>query len=135
MASLDGGQNEMYVSPQIETILGYSQKEWLEDPVLWFTRLHPDDRERWHVEFSRTCAAGEHFCSEYRFMARDGRIVWVHGEAQMVRDNQGQPLFLQGVAFDITQQKEAQEALRRSQNELEELVKQRTAELSTESGH
>ena len=75
MAALDDGGNEIYVSPQIEQILGFTQKEWLEDPILWYTRLHPDDRERWHLEFSRTCATGERFSSDYRFVARDGRVV------------------------------------------------------------
>jgi PAS domain S-box-containing protein len=75
MAALDAGANELYVSPQIESLLGFSQKEWLEDPVLWHRQLHPDDRERWHQEFARTCAGGEHFRSEYRFLARDGRVV------------------------------------------------------------
>ena len=46
MAALDRDDNELYVSPQIEALLGFSQKEWVEDPVLWYTRLHPDDRER-----------------------------------------------------------------------------------------
>src|SRR5688500_1115275 len=39
-AALDGGANELYVSPQIEALLGYTQREWLEDPILWYIRLH-----------------------------------------------------------------------------------------------
>src|SRR5690349_15920761 len=112
LAALDGGVNELYVSPQIEALLGFSQKEWLEDPILWYTRLHPEDRERWHLEFARTCATGERFRSEYRFLARDGRVVWVHGEAHLVRDEAGRPLFLQGIAYDITEKKKAEEVLR-----------------------
>src|SRR5687768_16834964 len=76
MAALDEGLNELYVSPQIEQLLGFSQKEWLEDPVLWYTRLHPQDRDRWHLEFAQTCATAAPFRSVYRFIARDGRIVW-----------------------------------------------------------
>ena len=91
MAALDGGDNELYVSPQIESMLGFSQKEWLEDPILWYRQLHPDDRVRWHTEFAQTCAMGKHFHAEYRFLARDGRMVWVHGEAQVVCDPQGNP--------------------------------------------
>src|SRR5947209_15989087 len=88
LAALDGGVNELYVSPQIESLLGFSQQEWLADPVLWYTQLHPEDRQRWHQEFALTCASGERFRSEYRFQARDGRVVWVHGEAHMVRDEE-----------------------------------------------
>ena len=129
LAALDGGANELYVSPQIEALLGFSQREWLENPVLWYTQLHPDDRERWHREFARTCAAGERFQSEYRFLARDGRVVWVHGEAQVVRDEAGRPLFLQGMAYDITGRKRAEEALLSINVELERRVRERTAQL------
>ena len=132
MAALDESANEreLYVSPQIETLLGFSQKEWLEDPVLWYTRLHPDDRERWHEEFARTCASGEPFRSVYRFLARDGRVVWVHGEAKVVRDDDGRPLFLQGMAFDITAIKQAEEELKALNQTLEQRVAERTGELA-----
>lgn len=103
--------SELYVSPQIENLLGFTQRQWLEDPVLWYRQLHPDDRDRWHVEFARTCSTGEPFDSVYRFIARDGRVVWVHGYAKLVRDRDGRPLFLQGVAFDISQRKQAEEAM------------------------
>jgi PAS domain S-box-containing protein len=127
MAALDDGVNELYVSPQIETLLGFSQKEWLEDPVLWYTQLHPNDRERWHEEFARTVATGEPFRSVYRFRARDGQVVWVHGEAKVVNDDDGRPLFLQGMAFDITAIKQAEEELKALNQTLDERVKERTA--------
>ncbi len=114
MASLQGDENELYVSPQIETMLGFSQEEWLSDPILWYRQLHPDDRGRWHAEFARTCALGQHFRSDYRFLARDGRIVWVRGEAQVTRDDRGNPLYIQGMAIDITTIKQAEDALRHS---------------------
>jgi PAS domain S-box-containing protein len=130
MAALDEGVNELYVSPQIEELLGFSQREWLDNPILWFTQLHPEDRGRWHEEFARTCATGEPFRSVYRFVARDGRVVWVHGEAQVVRDKDGRPLFLQGVAFDVTGIKRAEEGLRALNQTLEERVAERTRELA-----
>lgn len=114
MAALDESAaaiSELYVSPQIESLLGFTQQEWLEDPILWYKQLHPNDRERWHLEFAKTCATAEPFDSIYRFVARDGRVVWVHGHAKVVRDRDGRPLFLQGVAFDITEGKRAEEAM------------------------
>jgi PAS domain S-box-containing protein len=111
MASLDATQQELYISPQIESLLGFTQTEWLDDPFLWFRQLHPEDREKWIAEFARTCATGAHFRAEYRLLARDGRIVWVQGECQIIRDDDGRPVFLQGIAFDIGHIKRAAEDL------------------------
>jgi PAS domain S-box-containing protein len=109
-APFDEEVGELYVSPQIEKLLGFTKEEWLNDPVLWHRQLHPEDRERWHLDFARTCASARPFRSEYRFLARDGREVWVQGEAMVVRDRDGRPQFLQGVAFDITERKKAEDA-------------------------
>jgi Amt family ammonium transporter len=107
MASLDETQQELYISPQIESLLGFTQEQWLEDPFLWFRQLHPDDREKWIQEFARTCATGANFRAEYRLLTRSGEIVWIQGECQIVRDDDGRPVFLQGVAFDISHIKRA----------------------------
>ncbi len=109
MASLDATAQELYISPQIENLLGFTQAEWLENPFLWFRQLHPDDRDRWVQEFARTCAMGVHFRAEYRLLARDGHIVWIQGECQVIRDDDGRPVFLQGIAFDISHIKRAAE--------------------------
>src|SRR5205823_5749316 len=61
-------------------------------------------------------------------VARDGRVVWVRGEAKVVKDDHGRPAFLQGVAFDITAIKQAEEELRLLNQTLEERVRQRTEE-------
>jgi PAS domain S-box-containing protein len=111
MAVLGQGRNDVYISPHIEALLGYSQKEWLEDPFLWYTRLHPEDRALWNEEFTRGCLRGGPFRAECRFLARDGRVVWVHGEARILKDDLGRPTVLQGVAFDTTEVKQAHEVL------------------------
>jgi PAS domain S-box-containing protein len=118
MASLEEGDNEIYIGPQIEALLGFTQKEWLDDPVIWFRQMHPDDQERWNAEFARGCAVGGPFRADCRFFARDGRTVWVHGEARVIRDENGQAQFIQGVAFDITEIKEAEERMREAQETL-----------------
>ena len=124
MASLEGGLSEVYVSPQIQTLLGFSQEEWMSNPVIWFRQLHPDDRDLWNREFARGCMSGGPFRAECRFIARDGRVVWVHGEARLVRDDEGRPALLQGVAFDITESKRAEEIVKESLREKELLLKE-----------
>ena len=140
LAAMDESANELYVSPYIEKLLGFTQQEWVENPILWYTQLHPDDRERWHAEFTRTVARGDKFQSVYRFIAKPDperpeqpRVVWVHGEAQLVRDEAGRPLFLQGVAFDITPMKRAEEDLKALNASLEQRVIERTAEVEARS--
>src|ERR1700716_3367964 len=110
LASLAGGQNEIYVSPQIESLLGFTQREWVSDPVLWYRQTHADDRDRVSLEFAALCLTGEPFRDVVRMVTRTGDIVWVHAEARLVRDHQGQLLFLQGVGFDVTEQYRAREA-------------------------
>ena len=107
MAALDDSVQELYISPQIEQLLGFTQEEWLANPFLWYQQLHPEDCEAWVREFARTCSTGAHFRVEYRMIARDGRVVWVQGQCQVIRDADGKPLFLQGIAFDITHLKQA----------------------------
>jgi PAS domain S-box-containing protein len=131
MASFENGLSEIYVSPHIETMLGYTAREWIDDPILWYQRLHPEDKQRWNLEFSRTISWAEPFKADYRFLAKDGRVVWIHGEAKVVRDADGQPSFVQGIGYDITELKEAEEVLKRSREELETLVAARTAQLAS----
>ncbi len=128
MAPLDGSTSELYVSPQIEELLGFSAQEWLEDPFLWYRQLHPDDQVRWTESFATTCFSGERFRAEFRFLARDGRVVWVHGEAKLVMDENGVPSFLHGVAFDITERKRAEEATRAAYEEIRRLTDQLRAD-------
>jgi PAS domain-containing protein len=59
MAYLDRGIGEAYVSPQIEAALGFSQQEWLEDPVRWYSQIHPDDKQRWSVEAAEMFLSGK----------------------------------------------------------------------------
>jgi PAS domain S-box-containing protein len=120
LATFEEGLNDAYVSPQIENLLGYSQREWLENPVLWYQRLHPDDRDRWNNEFARTVAAGEPLRSAYRFLAKNGRVVWIHTEAKIVHDESGKPVFIHGIGIDITTLKEAEQRVREYAQRLEQ---------------
>ena len=116
MAYLDRGIGEAYVSPQIEAALGFSQEEWLEDPVRWYSHIHPDDKQRWSTEAAEMFLTGNPLRSAYRVVARDGRVIWFHCEAKMIRKEDGEPWFIHGVGFDITDLKRTEEALQEERN-------------------
>src|SRR6202040_2294104 len=118
MAYLDKGIGEAYVSPQIEAALGFSQIEWLEDPMRWYQQIHPDDKQRWSTEAAEMFLSGQPLKSAYRVLARDGRVLWFHCEAKMIRREDGQPWFIHGVGVDITELKKAETEREQERNAL-----------------
>src|SRR5277367_1934918 len=116
MAYLDRGIGEAYVSPQIEAALGFSQEEWLEDPIRWYSHIHPEDKQRWSTDAAEMFLTGNALRSAYRVVSRDGRIIWFHCEAKMIRKEDGEPWFIHGVGFDITDLKRTEEALQEERN-------------------
>ena len=102
----------LYVSPQIERILGFTPEEWMADPTLFDRQLHPDDVERYRDAEERVRTTGEQLGLEYRMCASNGRVVWFRDDSVVVRDYAGEARFQQGVMFDITESKQAEEALR-----------------------
>ena len=101
-----------YVSPQVEALLGFTAEEW-RDGFLWYKQLHPEDRERvmWEEERDLESGSSETVHSEYRLLAKDGRIVWVRDESAIVRNEKGEPVFYRGVMFDITERMTLEEQL------------------------
>ena len=102
MAGLDDSKQELYVSPQIEALLGFTQEEWLDNPVLWYPPIASRRPRKMGRRVFPHLRDGSQFRAEYRLYRPDGHIVWVQGECQIIRDDDGHPLFLQGIAFDIT---------------------------------
>ena len=75
-----------YVSPRIEDLLGFSAQEWMADATLWMRQIHPDDRARVQQEEDEDWSRepGVVSTSEYRMVARDGRVVWIRDEAVII---------------------------------------------------
>ncbi len=115
-----------YVSPRIESILGYSVEEWVDRPEAWYQCLHPEDREQALGAEERSGITGEPLDSEYRMIARDGRVIWFRDQATVVHDEQGRPVVMQGVMLDITSRKRAEDEL-----ELRYVVQTRLAEAAS----
>jgi diguanylate cyclase (GGDEF)-like protein/PAS domain S-box-containing protein len=101
-----------YVSPQIEAVLGFTADEWCEDPTLWVSQLHPDDREEVLAEEESSDESTPPRASEYRMLHRDGHAVWIRDDATLVRDELGHCRW-HGVLSDISDLKQNQAELER----------------------
>lgn len=109
---LDENSSNIFTSPQIEPILGYSVEEWEADSELFTRLLHPEDRERVLAAHAHTHATHDPLNLEYRLIARDGRVVWLRDQGVVVVDEHHRPLYLQGYLLDITREREAEQQLR-----------------------
>jgi len=115
-----GTGDPIYVSPQIDRVMGVPPREWLANPDEWTKRIHPDDRDAAVAGYRRTIVNGEPFSGEYRVIDVDGRTRWFHDEAVAVRSGGGRPDEIHGVVYEITERKEAEEAMRLSEQALSE---------------
>jgi PAS domain S-box-containing protein len=122
----------LYISPQVLDILGFSAEEWIADPYAWSRQFHPEDRERIEEEYRRIETSGDPFSVDYRMFARDGRVVWFHDEAVLVRDAGGASMFWQGIMYDITAQRETELIVSETEARYQTLVEQLPAVVYSE---
>jgi PAS domain S-box-containing protein len=119
---LDVRTSNVYVSPQVEPMLGYPADLWRDDPDLIKRVIHPDDLDRVLHELAAVRKTGEPLRTEYRCIASDGRIVWVEDLTFLVRDENGTPQNVQGFLLDITERKHAEESMVESEEKFRTLV-------------
>jgi PAS domain S-box-containing protein len=108
----------LFVSPQVDTLVGYSADEWLAQPELFDRLLHEEDRERVLGEIEAEGERAQPLRTDYRMRARDGRVVYVHDEAAIVRDGGGRALYAQGYLLDVSERRRVEdekEVLREAQ--------------------
>jgi len=112
LCDFDPPYHSIYVSPQIETMLGYSPSEWLNDPDFWMKIIHPDDvtpPKGLKDEAARNKGV---ISAEYRIRDRDGAYRWMREEAVLVRDPAGAPIGWHGVFIEATGMKRTGHGLR-----------------------
>lgn len=114
IADFVGSFTLRYVSPQVESVLGYSPRQWLEDDGAWVAALHPADRERIVSEAESCIAQEQPFDFEYRMFTSAGKLVWIWEKTAIERDEDGRPVAVNGVMLDVTELHNAQSALLRA---------------------
>ncbi|MFZ5864150.1 MAG: PAS domain-containing protein [Nitrospirota bacterium] len=98
-----------FVSAQAERLLGYPIRRWIEEPGFWSNHVHPDDRDA-AVAYCVSCTTLKQAHQfDYRMVAADGRIVWLHDLVTVIVEND-RPVTLRGIMVDITARKEAEAA-------------------------
>ncbi len=122
--ALDQDSSTLFISRQAEQILGFVPREWMEDPKLWISHVHPDDQPVASDGLKRVAAGKGPVQMEYRIHTKEGRLIWAYEYLSLVKDGEGRPLFVQGVMLDITNRKQAEEALKLSEEKYRTLVEQ-----------
>jgi PAS domain S-box-containing protein len=116
-------------SPGCTAVTGYSSDEYAADQLLWHTMIHEEDRERVSQMVAGICAGGGSSCIEHRIRHKDGSIRWVRDTIVPGYNEQGRLIAYDGLVADITERKEAEETVRRINEELEQKVIERTRDL------
>ncbi len=129
-AALDASRTVLFISPQVESLLGYDPEDICAGGKAWTDRIHELDKGNFLAESFRSVKDRDLFVCEYRMLTFRGRVKWIRDEAFTVLSEAGEPLFIQGVLMDITQQKRFENELVEARNELETRVEQRTRELA-----
>jgi PAS domain S-box-containing protein len=117
------------INRKAERLLGFPVELWLKNPGFWRDRIFVDDRESVLNTMARAVGSRQDYVCEYRMLATDRRIVWLRDSVKVVRENNR--IKLRGIAVDITEQKRAQEELKAAYVQLEQRVRDRTAELES----
>jgi two-component system sporulation sensor kinase C len=117
----------IYVSPAYDKIFGHPLARLYEKPDLWIDYVHPEDRDR--VLSNKEKYPGEDYEMEYRIIRPDGSVRWIYARIFPIRDEFGDIQNIAGLSEDITERKDAEEQIRRYNEELEEIVEKRTARI------
>ena len=103
----------IFVSPYVESMLGYTTEQWLSVPDFPLTITHKDDQESFVRETAAILSSGSEGVLRFRWTAMDGRVLWVEAHVAVIRDELGNTIGLRGVTMDITERKRDEEVLQK----------------------
>jgi two-component system cell cycle sensor histidine kinase/response regulator CckA len=118
----DESAGESFVSAYVEKMLGYDAEEWLSDTQFWLKIVHPDDLEAVRKSSDKLIQGPEkEFAQEYRWITKDGRIIWAQTNIAKIFDGSGQLIGLRGATLETTDRKRAEAALVESEEKYRQL--------------
>jgi len=116
-----GDYSATFMSENASTILGYDAENFIHNAQFWAVRVHPEDMTVMNEVMPQLFAQG--YCTyEYRFYHGDGTYHWFATELRLIRDEMGTPVECVGYLIDITERKQAEEALREQEEEYRRIV-------------
>lgn len=119
----------LFISDNVEDVLGFSPDEFYSQNSLWMDRLHPDDYDRVLEYFDKLYETNS-FVVEFRFLHKRGEYIWMRDEVKMVRNEDGEPISVVGSSININSRKKAEEELNILNETLERRIKERTGDLT-----
>lgn len=125
-AKTSGDYGATFISDNVTQVTGYEPQEFIEASSFWLDHVHPEDRTIISSEVSKLFATDLN-AYEYRFQCKSGVYIWMRDEIKLVRDKNGNPLEIIGYWVDITDRKQTEKALQKSERELS--IRNRIAEI------
>jgi PAS domain S-box-containing protein len=122
---IDPGTNKLktsFISDYVEKMLGYTAEEWLSSPGFGLSIMPEEDRERATRDGTAVMSTGKEGEAHFRWKAKDGRLLWIEAHLSPILDKDGKIVGLRGVSIDVTERKQAEEALKESENQVRHFV-------------
>ncbi|GBE39601.1 sensor protein FixL [bacterium BMS3Bbin08] len=118
----DMSTNKFYIDPLVKEFLGYREEEIQNDQDAWAAHMHPDDRVS-AMKATQACIEGKmpEYMFEHRMAHKDGSVRWILTRGTVIRDLKGDPIRMIGTATDITERKQTEKALIRSEEKYRKL--------------
>lgn len=120
----------LFISENVERILGFQQQEFEQNNHLWIDRIHQEDRKQVLQNFNKVFEH-EAFVSEFRFKHKKGHYIWLRDEVKLVYNKTGTPQSIVGSSIDITGRKKTEQELQKLNETLERRIEERTEDLTT----